>query len=204
MREVNLERLENRNVRATFEDGLWDVFIGYVMLQMAILPLNHGPGWGDLWSAAIWLPVYALVYWGILRIKERIILPRMGRVRLRPSPGSRLGKGPSLPGFLILLNLAAGVGAFALKPGDWLFPASLAVFFAGAFLVAGFLLGIRRLAFYGLAASAAVLIGEWLHRSYGISHRGLPLALGVFGALVILGGVARLVWFVKTHPRSGR
>lgn len=204
MREVNLEKLECGNVRATFADGLWDVFIGYLVMQLGVIPLVHGPGLENFWSAAIWLPVCALVYRGILQLKDRIILPRCGRLRLQYSFNSRKSSGRFALAILVLLNLGAGVAAFAAKPGEWILPVCTAVFFWGAFLVAGFVLGIKRLVLYGLSAGAAVLIGEWLHRRYGISHHGLPLALGVCGFLIFLVGMARLAWFIKKHPhRNG-
>ncbi|MCJ7813777.1 hypothetical protein MUP95_10735 [bacterium] len=58
---LNLKELEKKAFRSYFEDGLWDIFVGIILLQFFVIPLYISDlGLGDFWSAVIFLPVYMI------------------------------------------------------------------------------------------------------------------------------------------------
>ncbi|MFH1941178.1 MAG: hypothetical protein ABIL68_03660, partial [bacterium] len=57
---LDLKALEKKTFRSTFEDGLWDIFIGLIFLQFAVAPLLNDLGLGDFWSSFVFLPVYLI------------------------------------------------------------------------------------------------------------------------------------------------
>ena len=79
MTEDDLKRLERNTFRATADSGLWDMYLASIISMLAIAP-QLSSHLGDFWSSAVFLPVYALLYWVIHRIKVRVIRPRIGVV----------------------------------------------------------------------------------------------------------------------------
>ena len=53
--EISLKEAERKVFKATFQDGMWDIFIGCIVLQFAIAPLLSSK-LGDFWSSVIFLP----------------------------------------------------------------------------------------------------------------------------------------------------
>ena len=77
---ISLKSTEKKVYRSTVADGLWDIFIGFVVLEFAIAPLLSSR-LGDFWSSAIFLPIWLLVYLIIKFIRKKIITPRVGTVK---------------------------------------------------------------------------------------------------------------------------
>ena len=201
IRLSHLSEAERRAYRLATNDGLWDIFLGCVLLMFAIAPLLS-PFMGDFWSSAVFLPLWALVYGAIWLVRRSVIQPRVGTVRFGSARSAALRRFTLVMVVLNVLMLAAGVvvvltGRLA---STWLPPLIFclaALLFASA---AGYFLQYPRLYAYGLLVGAAPLVGEWLYRTQGAAHHGFPITFGAAAAIVIASGAALFVRLLRSNP----
>lgn len=184
----------------THEDGLWDVLIACFLLQFPISPSLSRAGLGDFWAAAVWLPFWLLAFWGVVAMKRRYVVPRIGQVEFGRHRMGRLRRG----GWLMFAVGTMGLALGALSFLDFGGPAWIHVARFGLVVLIGASLGAWVLDFpllylYGVLMGIAPVIGEWLRRSVGVRD-GIPLAFGIVAAFVFAMGIARFVRFLKSHP----
>lgn len=202
LRELDLSRLGEFSATAACENGLWDLFVGYLFVHLAVISLFSHPGLNDFWGSVIWLPFCALVYRGIMRLKSRTAASRFGRM---PSSGSgkfRFRRSRTILIAIAILNLISMIPIFLHHTGDWIHPAALALFMGTAFTGIGILFGMSRLAVYGAIAGVAVMSGYWLSRETEVFPHGVSIALGACGILAAVAGMTKFSIFMRRHPRS--
>jgi hypothetical protein len=197
---MDLKTLERNAWRSYHQDGLWDIYLGLLLWDMALIL-----GTGLAWLANDWLRflLYLILLGGAFLIfwagKRYLTVPRLGRVKFGPVRKRRkLHLALVLGGFfvvtlvLFLLTLAAKLNNAPLPPG-------LPVFL-----------------FTGLFVGAAIATIAWFNdypRGYYIAViYALCFGLGEYmnnfaifwigGLLVMAPGVYLFVRFLKEHPKS--
>ena len=205
MLEISIRRIERNVMRSLFADGLWEMFAGYLVLHLALIPRIGDLGLGKMLGSLVWLPMYWLVFRGVLLLKKRVIAPRIGGVRLHQlSAAGRPVLSRGIMAVLVLVNLVFAAIVFSAgSPGTWNRTAVLALFMLIAFSGASLKLRVPRFMAFGWLCSAAVMAGEWLYRTYGVSHHGIPLAMGICGGMILVSGGMRMVVFLRCNPRTG-
>ncbi len=198
---ISLKDAERRVFMAATQDGLWDIFIGSVLMIFAIAPFLSA-GLGDFWSSAVFLPFWGLVALAITLVRKRVLAPRIGTVEFGPRRKTRLKRFSLV---LLLLNLFAfllGVIAAAnfVDNAGLLFAGTFGLIVLVGFSAAAYLLEIRRLFAYGLLVALSPLVGEWLYISWGVPHHGFPLTFGVTSGLIILVGLFLFVRLLRANP----
>ena len=200
---VDLKELERRAFRATFQDGLWDMFVGVVVLAFALIPLLDALG--DFWSSVVFLPIYLLGWLGFQAGKKHVTLPRMGAIQ----PGSaRKAKLRKITGAIALaLGTFAALGFVVIalqqanvRLADWLFPALMGLLALAGFSVGAYFLDLPRLYGYGVLAGLAAPVGELLYRHAGAAHHGWPVTFGISGGAIFIVGVVLLARFLRAYP----
>jgi hypothetical protein len=73
--QMSLKQVEQKVFKSAFEDGLWDVLIGCIGLEFAIGPF-FSRSLGDFWSAAVFVPFWALVFVAIWLVRKYVVRPR--------------------------------------------------------------------------------------------------------------------------------
>jgi hypothetical protein len=201
MTEQDLKDLERATFRATTDSGLWDMVLASVIAMLAIAPLLS-PYLGDFWSAAVFLPVWAVVFVAIHLVQRRIILPRIGHVEFAPSRKKRLA---GLSIIMLVVNVIALVlGFVAYGRGGQGDAAAFAMglpltFLLGGSLVALFL-EIPRVFVYGVLLASAAVIGEALWSRGMVSHHGFPVMFGTCAVVILVSGIVRFVRFLPPPP----
>ena len=173
-KSINLKELERKAFKSNFQDGLWDIFIGVIILQLAIIPLFSDLNLSDFWSSMAYLPVMLtvmiLVYFG----KKMIIAPRIGKVNFGKVRKTKLQKLSLFLIIVLFLGFLAGFTFFYTKKlADWIPPL---FFFGGSlacFFIASCLLDFSRLFIYGILVAFSFLIGEFLFRFYHVLYKYL-------------------------------
>ena len=88
--QISLKDLERRAFRSTFQDGLWDIFLGLLLLNMGGGTLLGGSGISPVWSMVA-LTAFAgavlLFFWAG---KKFFTTPRLGSVEFGPQRKSKL------------------------------------------------------------------------------------------------------------------
>ena len=199
---VSLKSAERKAFQSTFADGLWDVFIGTFALEFAIAPLLS-KYLGDFWSAAVFLPVFGVVYLGIWLTRKYVVAPRIGTVSFGKVRRQKLQK-------FSLILLIANIVIFVLGlitalnfrrlPGFGI-ASLLGLQLLAGFSVAAYMLDCTRLYVYGLMLFVAPPVGEWLYTNYGASHHGYPIVFGFSAGVMILTGLVLFIRLLKSNPR---
>lgn len=202
---VDIDKIEKRTVRSFYEDGLFEIALGLVFLLLggyffaqAVVPEDSALG-GVLSILFIFVVVFAVFFVNrILRFfKRRITYPRTGYVAFKkkePNPKRRIAT--AIVGGLIGASMAA---LYSLSPSiKVLLPALNGLILAIAVLLFANKIGLIR--YYILAAASAVI--GFAVTAAGIGDiKGVSLYYGIFGAAVVLSGLATLVVYLRRSPR---
>jgi len=203
----DLKAVERRAFRSVVDTGLVDVIIASVLMMFAVAPLLSVP-LGDFWSAAIFLPVYAALFLTLRVVRERVIVPRVGRVRFGPARTKRLLRFNLV---MLTVNVVALVLSLlsytAFERGArevWGMPVTLSLTILLFLSFAGYFLNIPRFFFYGVVLAGGAMVGEWLFRQGYASHHGFPMVFGIAAITIAAVGLIKLAVLVRSHaPVAG-
>jgi hypothetical protein len=205
---LDLKALERRAFRSTFQDGLWDIYIGCLLLINTFIftfQENEQMPWLKLTMAFVLLAVSYVLFW---LGKKYITMPRLGQVRFGPERRKKkFTLGLILAGFvlltlaLVLITAAAGrspaVGAaMDAWPPEVRSPRLLLASFLGLFL--GSIMAV--IAYFndfprGYYIAVVTSLGFFL--TYLLDN---PVFLGIAALLIILPGLVLFVRFLRDHP----
>ena len=199
--KISLKEAERRAFRSTYNDGLWDIFLGCFFLTF-IIALYLSPILGDFWSSVAELPFWALVYLAIWLIRRYVVAPRIGRVTFGPARKARLRKFTLV---LLAINVAAFILALIAAFSFGSVPGQVTGVIFGMILLVGFslaayFLDFSRLYIYGLLVGLSPMVGEWLWAHGYASHHGFPITFGTSAGIMILVGLAVFVRFLRDNP----
>ena len=204
---VDIEKIEKRTVQSFYDDGLFEIALGFICLVFGgyIFGQTIVPEGSPLNAVFSVLFVLVIVYSGFLVnrivrfLKRRITYPRTGYVAYKkrePSPKRRLAAGivgGVIAALFTLLAIAPSVKA--------LLPALNGLLVAFAVLLFANKVGLIR--FYILSAASAVIGIAVTAAGIGDS-KGISLYWGLFGAGLIVSGLATLVVYLRKSPRADR
>jgi hypothetical protein len=205
---LDLKALERKAFRSTFQDGLWDLYFGCLLLVntfMFTFQQSEQMPWLKLTLEFVLLAGSAGLFW---LGKKYITTPRLGQVKFGPDRRKKgLTLGLILAGFvlvtlaLVLVTAAAGrIPAVGAAVDAWLpevqTPRLLLASFLGLFL--GLVIAV--IAYFndfprGYYIAVVTSLGFFL--TYLLDN---PLYLGLAAALIILPGLALFVRFLRDHP----
>jgi hypothetical protein len=198
---ISLKEAERKTFRTTYNDGLWDIFLGCFFLMFVIAPYLSA-SLGDFWSSAVFLPFWALVYLAIWLTRRYVVTPRLGSVKFGPARKTKLAKFTIVMLVFNILTLILGFAAarnYTSLPGQ-----ATSIIFGMILLIcfslAAYFLDFGRLYIYGLMAGLSPLIGEWLWSHGYVTHHGFPVTFGVVSATMILVGSYLFIRFLHDNP----
>jgi hypothetical protein len=200
MEQIDLVEAERRSFRAATDTGLWDIMIAAVVSMLAIAPYLSRT-MGDFWSSAVFVPVFMVVYLVLHVVRRRIVVPRVGTIRIGRYRKQRLRRVSWVMLGVNMVALVAGIVA-ATRPvsvGVWTYPLAMGAVMLVGFSLAAYYLDVPRYFVYGLMLVAAPALGEWLFQRGWVPHHGFPAVFGGAAVLIALSGVIRFVRVVPFH-----
>jgi hypothetical protein len=198
--QISLKEAERKVFQSAIQDGLYDIFIGCVLLVFVIAPFLS-PSMGDFWSSAMLVPFWALVQLGIWLIRRYVVTPRIGVVKFGPARRTRLFRFNATIFVVLLVALLLGIlSAVDLNVPGWVHTARFGLVVLVAFSVAAYFLGFTLLYIYGALIALSPLVGEWLYANVGASHHGFPIAFGVTAGIIILVGLVKFLRLLRNYP----
>ena len=199
---LDLKQLERKAWTSYLQDGIWDIFLGLLLLLLWMGPLFLDPIELPAMRMAAETGLTALLILAFWAGKRYITLPRLGRAEFGPARQSRRRKtaavtaaGVLLTAILLIVAIAArqdpaGLGAAFGRAGAWI-GLGFALM-AGLVLGAGaYFLDFTRGYLHALLYAAAFAAAEVLHTPIGF------LACGAIGLTV---GLVVFVRFLRNHP----
>lgn len=193
---INLKELERKAWTSYFQDGIWDIFLGLILLNLGIAPLLEKIT--NLPYLVSYLIILALAELIFIGGKKYITTPRIGMATFDHSRQKKRRRV-----FLILgVSVGLGIVAFllsgvvaAIHVGAILFCVmSLLVFSCMAYFM-----DFPRLYLYGIFFAASIPLIESLRSVVGPVIAPL-LGFGIFGGIMIFIGVAYFLLFLKEYP----
>jgi hypothetical protein len=206
--QLDLKQIERKAFRSTYEDGLWDIYYGLVVVGMSIFIYRPEAGYSPMniiLSTLIITLSYALFWAG----KKYITVPRMGQVKFGPERKQKNKKLAIILGVFVLFQVIL-VGLTAL---GWMNPqassalnSTLTKYDAGLLVVAligSSILGISMIViahytdfprgyYIAILMALAVFLMIYLNQ---------PIYAIVIGILIIIPGVVLFVRFLKKYPK---
>lgn len=193
--EVDLEQLERKAWTAYFDDGLTDLYSGFILLGLGLAILTDH----------VWWLALMLVGTAVLWARKRVTYSRMGHVRYSPQREAKTNRSRAAAGIAIAVAVLLGVVLFALMwtkgLPQWLEPwlsdyllVALAVFTGAILALAAYLMRVARFYAYAALVFAAFVAGQFLS-----APAGLPMTIAA--GLVVLCGLAVLSRFLRRYPK---
>ena len=206
---VNLAELERKAFRSYFGDGLWDIYLGLLLLALSIPQLLF-PTWSE--SKPERLGTYlilATLSWLALRAgKKYITVPRIGQVKVGPAGRARRQKTRIVMIIALLLNIAALIFVLLINAGrvnaPWfaglgnlIVPVGLSLSPIVIFGLAAHFLAYSRLYIIGVLFALPSPITEFVEQSFGVDIS--VSAFLISSGIVIAMGVVTFVRFMREN-----
>ena len=180
---TELGQIERKAWTSYFQDGLWDIFFGLLMLTAGIRTLTD-----NVWFTLV---IFAAVLINVLG-KKFITVPRLGLVTFGPSRRLRQQK------IFVVIIISVLVTLFLLFVPHFGLQIStspiMAVWIAVVLGLVAYYLDFKRLYAYGLLFAAS----EVLWGQFGGSI-GAPFQV-ITGTVILLVGMAVLIIFLRKYP----
>jgi len=205
--KINLKELQRKAWRSMFQDGIWDISLGLLLLNIAAFTLTDVLVTNDDMQIILYIGGEIIAFFFLWAGKRFITVPRIGKAKFGQYGKARRSKvklvlfATVLMGLIILLifeglsnnGQIAGLPREYIAAGGWVLTAMF------AFGLAGYFLDFNRLyligAMYALPFPLDILVREiWQTDKWVFYIYGLP-------ALIILTvGLFYFFRFLKNYP----
>ncbi|MFC1948976.1 hypothetical protein ACFLW0_02235 [Chloroflexota bacterium] len=207
MNQINLKELERKAFRSTYQDGLWDMYFGLIIISMSVFLFRPATGYSPL-NILLMLASMVVAYILFWAGKKFITLPRMGQVRFGEKRARRKKTMMLILGVVVLIQVAflviqfigwrnpefgAKLNAFLQEKNAMdLAVATIGSLFVGPsiFLIAYFM-DFSRGYFIALMMALAVFLAIYLNQ---------PIYPIIIGILIAVPGVVLFLRFLKKYP----
>ncbi len=203
--KINLKELERKAWTSYFQDGLWDIFLGLLLLAMAIGALLSDIGVPEAWPMAIYVTLMVLSMLVLWAGKRFITLPRMGRVTFGPKRKTKLNWVRVVLLLSVLVGAGVSVAGLAVRGNrpEWLnttffFPAAWVVNAMLVFSLGAYILEFDRLYLIGVLYALPVPLDILFHKFASMDLTFF--AIGVPAMVILLMGTVVLVRFLRDYP----
>jgi hypothetical protein len=205
---IDLKMIERKVWTSFFEDGIWDIYLGMLLMAMAVGALLsdiRAPEAALISSYAVLMTI-ALLF--LLLGKRFITMPRIGRVNYGPEARARKGRATIVLTFSVLVGLLAFIIAVLgaresisrTLSTDVLLPALWVGNMIILFSLAAYFLRFNRLYFIGVMFAIAVPLDIFLRE---LTHRDLTfVAFSVPAMVILILGCIILIRFLRKYPKS--
>jgi hypothetical protein len=210
MNQISLKELERKSFRSTYQDGLWDIYFGLIVICMSFFIYRPTTGYSPLnilFMIASMVVAYALFWAG----KRFITLPRMGQVKFREKRAKRKKTMIIILGVVVLLQVAflaiQFVGwrnpEFGIRLNDFLQEKNamdLAVATVGSLFVGPSLILIAYFIDFPRGYFIAVMMALAVFLVIYLNQPIYPIIIGI---LIAVPGVVLFLRFLKKYPLHG-
>jgi hypothetical protein len=185
---LDLGKIERKAFSSYMQDGLWDIFIGFLLLGFGL----------RIYTDEVMYTLLIFVGIGIMIIGRRYVtLPRLGLARFSPER-ERKHVFLLLAILALVLFMAAlmALSTMDLLPSLSLLDIAISMIVAVVFALTAYYLGTFRIFIYGLMLASIIYL-------VGIIEDELASLISIaFGAVVLILGIVLLMIFIRKYPVS--
>jgi len=205
---IDLKQIERKAYRSTYQDGLWDIYMGVVVVLMGFFLYHPESGYSaiNIITMVLLLSLAYSLFWAG---KKYITLPRMGQVRFGPIRQRRKKTMAIILGVIVLIQFIfvglTAVSRYYPQVGGRLFGstdagltivAAIGSLFVGLpMLLMAYMNDFPRGYYIAVLMSLAVFLMILTNQ---------PLYPAMSGILIIIPGVVLLINFLKKYPLPRR
>jgi hypothetical protein len=204
---LNLKELERRAFRSTYQDGLWDVYFGLIVICMSIFIYRPASGYSPL-NIVLMMSAVAVAYALFWAGKKFITLPRVGQVQFGAQRKRRKLILVIVMSGVVLVQVIFLIFQFMVWTNpEWsaryrnilpdrdimdLIVASIGALFVGpSMILVAYFLDFTRGYFIAVMIALAVFLMIYLNQ---------PIYPIIIGVLIALPGFVLFVNFLKKYP----
>lgn len=203
--EINLKELEKKVFRSYHEDGIWDIFMGLILMAIAVNAFLSKIGVPELQTMIVFVGLEMVAIIFLIVGKKHITVPRIGHVKFGAMRRAKLTKVRIVLALSVTFGLVALVAGVAMqgdpsgvvRPGI-LFPL---VWMATTLIVFGlmaYFMDFPRLYIIAILYAATVPINiapqEFAEIDVGY------IVFGIAAAIILVMGLVILSRFLRDHP----
>ena len=203
---INLSELERKAWRSFFDDGLWDIYLGLLLMLMGVSAYMSSLELSDAMHMGIYIGLLILVMGGMWAAKRFITVPRLGRVKFGAERKKRRLKtslvlfASVVLGFILFL-VVGGVARGDISnelPWDVIIPGIWALNMLLVFGLMGYYLQFERLYYIGLLYAIVLPLDYLLEKAIGL--RIVSILFLSSGLLIVLVGLVYMRRFLQNYP----
>jgi hypothetical protein len=206
MTVFNLKEIEKKAYKSTFQDGIWDIFLGCQLLILAVGTLLSNIKIQEGGIMIILVTLQVLVLTAFIFAKKRLTVPRMGIVKFGPERKRRIRKsriillGSIIVGAVVFLAAALVIRNYpAGRPKLLLvLPAAWVVNSIIVFSFLAYYLDWSRLYLYGVFFALPVPIHMIVKELVGVNI--ISIAFAVPAIVMMAVGIMLLIRFLRDYP----
>lgn len=204
---LDLEQIERKAFRATYEDGLWDLYFGAIVAAMALFMFRPDDGYSALNIVGAVLMI-SLAFSLFTAGKKYITTPRLGQVRFGPQRQQKTRNLALILGVIVFIQvglvgmsvygwLNPGVGQWLAErlgggSGELLLVAALGASFVGVpMLIIAYMNDFLRGLYIALGMALAVFL---------MIYTNQPIYPLVLAGLIALPGLVLFIRFLQKYP----
>jgi len=205
--DIDLKSLEKKAYRSIFNDGLWDLFIGLLIINIGLGPLfNKIINLPDFWGTIIFSTIFCVIAFLIFYLgKKYVTVPRIGYVKFGPKRTSKLLKLRiflfivfivnvilfilPLTGIMNYVNLQPLLVTLILGFGVFTIP----------FCIVAYFLDFTRLYFYALSIGLGLFLKDLLIPIVGVPL-DIIIVFSTLGGIIVIIGLVYFIYFLKKYP----
>ncbi len=208
---INLKEIERKAFRSYFQDGLWDLYLGGMLLVMGSGPViggmleSRGESYA-MWSLAVMVALVAVLFGAFWAAKKFITVPRMGLVKFGPGGRVRRVRVTIVAAVSVLVGLVIFFSILSAVRTDssWrallgaIVPTAYALNMLLVFGLWGYFWSFERLYLIGLLYALPLPLMIGLDELLGI--RIGYAAFAVPGAIILAMGTVVFIRFLRDYP----
>ncbi len=198
--KIDLKKIEKKAWKSYHQDGLWDIFLGLILLNFGIAPLlEEITGTTYLLSYIIILVVAFIIFYSG---KKYITTPKLGRVGFGTERKSKTKKTSIVLTISVVLGLIVFIIATNTLPIIGTIHFGAIVFGINAIIVfslMAYYLDFNRLYLYGWFFGASIALSEISYNYVGYTYDNI-IGFGLFAGIMIIIGLAYLIRFMQKYP----
>jgi len=205
MTPLNLKEIERKAYRSTFQDGIWDIFLGLLLLNLAVGALLSNSGVSEGLTMTIFVALAAIFVLVFIACKKRITIPRMGFVKFGPKRKRKIWKSRITLVASVLAGLVVFLAAFLIQSYSagrpkllLLLPAAWVANSIIVFSLLAYYLDCTRLYLYGVLFALPVPVDMAIKEFAGVNL--IALALAVPASIMLAVGTVLLTRFLRDYP----
>jgi hypothetical protein len=204
--DINLKKIEKKAFSSTYQDGLFDLLMGLLLIALGLSPiLEKAYPLADWWVAILIVPFIG----AFLVAKKFFTVPRMGMVKFSEKRRAKIKKSVGiLLAFLLLGVVTFTLFSLGIIPYKGLIkriqiPAIIAIMWATlqliGFSLLAYCLDIKRYYLYGILFALPLPFHIFLKYNPRFSHLSLMMFF-ISGTIIIIAGLIIFIRFMQNNP----